>query len=323
MKRSTLMRIALVVTALFMFSGVFAQILTDYTVTNQSGSEPTMYQTKGTNFRLYVSPDPVYSPSYDPATNENVNSGSYWKFTITSGLTAVSPGDLSSAVNQNWVELNATTAGTQTVTAAEQWGASGCSDVTPESLTVEVVNPPVAEITTADPAVRCTDATGLGTDNVTVTIVENVPSSLAKYAFAVTETVYNWDDVNGTNPTTITATATKYDYKISSKQAATGASSPYSITFATSNLAVQNGKVTVYEYELKKSSDAPVSAADGIVSVVSHRSDYLTIKASNPLTVYPFGDTNSDSSTKTKYTAIVAPTPTTGPIYHIPNSFYN
>ncbi|MGE0078418.1 MAG: hypothetical protein AB7S48_11205 [Bacteroidales bacterium] len=307
MRKSTLLKMAFVFSTLFMFAETNAQILVNYSETNAVD----MYQTVNTNFRLYVKPDLVYSPTYDAATNGNVNTGSYWMFVISGGLTAVNPASLATAVNQNWVELTAATVGAQTVTAAEQWGAAGCADGTPESLNVNVVAAPIAQISTADPAVRCTDAVGLGADAVTIAITEDVPATLANYAFAVTETVVNWDDISGTNPTAVSNNATFVNNTIGAKAAATEVAQPsYTISFNTSNLAIQNAKVTVYTYTLVKATDAPGAAANGIVSTVSHKSNYLA----GVVSTYPF-------DTKTTYQVIVAPTPTTGPIYHIPNNF--
>lgn len=309
MKKSTLLKVALVSTAMFMFSGAFAQVADDYTATQLT--EPTMYQTVGTNFKVYVTPDPVYSPSYNHDAQTGINPNSYWVFTITGGLTLVNPGDISSAVNQNNIEVTASTVGAQTITATEQYGASGCVSSTTISQTVNVVAAPTAQISTADPSNRCTDAAGLGADAVTIAITEDVPASLANYAFAVTESVDNWDDINGTNPVNVSSNASFVDNTVASKVAATEDSQPnYTYSFNTSNLAIQNGKVTVYTYTLVKATDAPGTAADGIVSTVSHKSDYI----GGTVQTYAFG-------AKTTYQAIVAPTPTTGPIYHIPNNF--
>ncbi len=132
------LKLAMMVMALSIFTGASGQILTDYSETNAVD----MYQTIDLNFRVYVDPDRVYSPDYEPVDNSGINPDSYWTFTITGGLTLVTPADISDPVNQNWVEVRASTIAEQTITAAESFGAAGCEDATPQEQTVHVVGEP-------------------------------------------------------------------------------------------------------------------------------------------------------------------------------------
>jgi len=68
---------------------------------------------------------------------------------------------------------------------------------------------------------------------------------------------------------------------------------------------------TVYEYTLQSSSDV---TGTGIVSAISHKSDYLTINGGGSVTASPF-------TNPTTITYIVNPRPVTGPIYHISNDW--
>ncbi|MGD9976487.1 MAG: hypothetical protein AB7S54_00945 [Bacteroidales bacterium] len=310
MKRSTLLKMAFAFTAMFMFSGAFAQVADDYTATQLT--EVTMYQTQGTNFMVYVQPDPVYSPSYNHNDQTGINTDSYWNFTLTGGLTLVQPGSIIGPVNQNWVEVTATTPGAQTITVTEQFGASGCVSSTVISQAVNVVAAPSALISTADPAVRCATVP-LAPDAVTIAITEDVLATLANYAFTVTESVDNWDDLSGTNSTNVSSNSTFVDHPTTAKVAAAGAQPNYTVTFNTSALSVQNSKITVYTYTLVRASNL-TAGVSGIVSTVSHKSDYLTVAGGGNITTYAWAG-------KSTYQAIVAPAPTTGPIYHIPNSY--
>jgi hypothetical protein len=60
---------------------------------------------------------------------------------------------------------------------------------------------------------------------------------------------------------------------------------------------------------LLKASDAPGAAANGIISAISEKSDYIA----GVVSTYAFTDS--------QIVIIVNPAPSTGPIYHIPNSY--
>jgi len=67
---------------------------------------------------------------------------------------------------------------------------------------------------------------------------------------------------------------------------------------------------TRYTYTLVKATDAPGPAADGVISAISQKSDYV----GGTVLTHAFG-------AKSTYVAIINPTPVTGPIYHISNTF--
>ena len=302
MKRSTLMKLAFTLVAVFLFAGLKAQILLIYT----QDQTVDMYQTVNTNFRVYVQPDNVYSPTYDATTNANINPASYWLFNAPVGLTPVTPASLATAINQNWVELTAATTGDYALTAAEQLGAAGCVDGTPTSLNVHVIAVPTAVVTTADPANRCGNS---GPDAVVLTFTESVPQLYANYAFAVNELVETMDDVAGTNATLATATPNFVDHPVSAKVSAVGADGgPFTVTFNTAALNVVSGKPTRYTYTLVEPSDF-AAGADGFVSTITHKSHYIG------------GNVKIAYTGKTTYVAIVAPIPVTGPIYHLSNTY--
>lgn len=284
----------------FMFSGVSAQILTDYDETNATD----MYQTEGTTFRLYVEPDIIYSSSWDAATNNNLGADARWTWTF-SGLTgSVTSGD---PVNQNYVEFTNPTTGTYTVEVVESNVAISCSGAT-QTQTINVVDAPTGGFTTADVTDFCGDQSA---ETITIRFVENVPDALTAYAFAVREVV---EEIDGSgNPiTTVSSTDTYVDFPTNGKAngstpGVTLATPNFDYEFNTSALDVSNGNRTRYTYTLLEASDAG-TGTNGIISAISQKSDYI-----DGLTTHAFSDD--------QVVFIVNPAPTTGPIYHIPNDF--
>jgi hypothetical protein len=306
MKRVFKLRNLLAITASVLIANTtFAQILTDYEDLAESS-----YQTAGTTARLYVEPDGVYSPTYDPATNGNINANARWTWTFA-GLTATAPVVSGNAVAQNFVEFTNVAVGSYTVTVAESNTFAPCLDGSPESQVIEVIAAPTAAITTADPGEACGTQPAM---TVNVTFTEAVPVALAGYAFAVNELVENID-IAGTTTATLTDNDGFIDYpttgKINTSNDLTGAASPYGFAFTTSALAVQNNLRTKYTYTLIKASDAPLAEPNGVISAISQKSDYPNHATPN---TYAFNANN-------QIVIIVNPTPVTGPIYHIPNDF--
>lgn len=297
------MKLALVVATLFMFTSAFAQILTDY-----SEDESTaMYQTVGRTFRLYVMPDPIYSPTYDAASNSNLGPNAMWTFTFT-GLTATAPVVSGTAVAQNWVEFTNPSIGSYTVDAAESNTLIGCADATPRTTTINVIAAPVATCATADNTTFCGDQPA---QSIVLNITENVPDALAAYAFSVEEVV---DEIDGSGAiiTNVSSNATFENFTLATKAKTgtpgfAGTSPNFTYTFNSSALNISNNHRTRYTYTFKKASDAG-AVADGIISAISQKSDYI-----QGLTSYGFVDN--------QVIFIVNPAPVTGPVYHIPNAF--
>lgn len=141
-------------------------------------------------------------------------------------------------------------------------------------------------------------------------ITENVPDALAAYAFSVEEVVEELDG-SGTVVNLVSTNATFKDFTLASKAkhpADLGGNTPnFTYTFSSSLLTISNNNRTRYTYTFKKASDAG-AVADGIISAISQKSDYV-----QGLTSYAFTDN--------QVVFIVNPTPVTGPVYHIPNAF--
>jgi hypothetical protein len=305
MKKSTLMKLVFTLAAMFVFAGLNAQILVSYSA--DQVAEPNSYQTAGKDFKLYVMPDPVYSPTYDAATNANLGAAALWTWTYAtlSGNPATGV-----ATAQNWITFTAPTVGVYPVTVAESNSLGGCIDPTPISVTVNVVAAPTGVVTTLDPAQACGN---VAATPVVVTFTENVPNTMAGYAFGINEIVEEIDPLNNVIATPV-ASHSLYDFKAltAGAKCKTGtagfvaATPSFTFTFNTAALNVSNNHRTRYTYTLVNASDV---ATAGVVSSISQKSDF-----GGALTSYAFG-------AKTTYVAIVNPTPTTGPIYHISNTY--
>ena len=309
MKKSTFLKVALVAVAMFMFTGANAQNppALPYDVYDANVLAPTnvdyvTLRTGGTTtMGYYALPDPVYHAA------GSITALFVWNWTIAPVMTITKPGAA------NYVEIAYTATGNYVVNVTEQAPAAygGCVDLTPTVMNVTVIAPPAAVITTPDPAQACGNQAAAA---VAMTFTEAVPAALAGYAFSITEEVDRIDDMGAlianvsTNTTFVTYTTAA---KLNTTNDLTGAASPYGFTFNTSALDVHvSGNRTRYTYTLRKATDAPGAAAHGLISAISEKSDYI---AATVLT-YPFVG-------KSTYVAIVNPTPVTGPIYHIPNTY--
>ena len=281
-------------------NGTFAQILVDY----QNVAENS-YQTAGMTFRLYVLPDPIYSPLYVAATNTGIDASARWTWTYVGIVTGAPATGV--ATNQNYVEFTAPAVGGPfTIGVTESNTLGGCSGAVVNQV-VNVIAAPTAVITTADPAQACGNQAAMA---VAMTFTENVPAAFASYAFVVDELVENIDPSNAVLGT-VSHNATFINFPTGGKlkaPALTGAVSPYGYSFNTSALAVAGAKRTRYTYTLKSAAGV---TGTGVVSAISQKSDYLTLPV---ITGYAFG-------AKTTLVAIVNPAPVTGPIYHIVNSY--
>jgi hypothetical protein len=319
MKKSNFLKTVLgVAAATLISSGVFGQVTnSDYTQYDANRTAPTnidyvTLRTGGnTTMGYYALPDPVYHPNYNAGGAWALTAGFTWAWTLPGTVTNVTPG----ALPANYVELRFTVAGNYAITVAETSPAAfgGCADATPTLMNVTVVAPPVATIVTADPAAICGDQVAMA---VAMSFTEAVPSALAGYAFEVSELVENIDGSNAVIGAALVNNPTFVDYPMSGKlktPALTGAASPYGFSFNTSALTVQNGLRTRYTYTALKPTDAAAAAANGVVSAISQKSDYVAHAGGADYLTYAFTDS--------QIVIVVNPAPATGPIYYIPNNF--
>lgn len=326
MKKTNFLKFALTLVMAFVLTGAFAQLATDNT--DFVSSATTDYVTINQNLPYFVVPDANLSPLFDAAVSltANVNTTFAWTYTAPTTGTATETN-----LNNNYVELSFDEAGTWTIEAEETFNTCAGTAV---SLTVEVIDEPTAIIagsvtnvnytwSGASPYTACLPAT-TGSETVTITITEdaNLPVAYRSYALLINQTVENVLAADLTTPDGAAISDTDWDYTVASKLKTghalltanpTHTWTPNDIGTATSTytiptpaLVVVNDKPTRYTYTISPASDGPVG---GIVSGISNKSDYGVA-----VTGYPFGATTSIAY-------IVLPAPTTGPIYHISNTW--
>jgi hypothetical protein len=323
MKKTNFLKLAFLTVAMFAITGSFAQgVVTDYALITADASNTYVTQTKA--IPVYVKPDPLYHPTWVfPSTN--LTAGFTWVFTsadITGGNIA-----LTQPSSLNYATLTGVNiGGPYAVNVKEQSGGAfgGCSDAG-LNFNVFVVTRPSAGITGAAAGAgwvtdlasynfhRCGDALA---ENLSVTITEvGAPALLASYAFAIEKRTVNIDVSNVEIPASVVTTnLVNYPTPVGSKYKTTTADGGV-LSVSTGALTVLNSLRTKYQFTLKKTP--LVAGADGIVSGISHRSDYVAANGAPTLaqiTTYPFTGT-----VIVEY--IVNPSPTTGPIYHIPNNY--
>jgi len=323
MKRSTLLKISGALTAVMFSFGVMAQNPpTPYAVYDANTTTPTnvdyvTLKTGGTTMGYYALPDPLYHPTY--VTSGNLTAGFVWNWSISPTMAITKPGAA------NYAEITYTATGNYVVNVAEQASPAfgGCTDGTPTVMNVTVIDPPTAAIsggqannswgvtTAGHEYYICGDANA---EDLTITITETgVPSALASYAYSVQKRVVNIDASGTEDATSEVITANFVDHPIATKYQ-TSTADGGTETVSTGNMPVVSNKRTKYEFTLKKPTDAAVAAAEGIVSAISHKSDYLSIAAGGDVSTYPFTGTVT-------VVYIVNPAPVTGPIYHIANTY--
>lgn len=304
MKKSTLMKLALTVVAMFTIASLNAQILVNYSATQLT--EANSYQTTGKPFSLYVLPDPVYSPGYDNVTNAPLGATARWTWTYPVALTGAPANGAASLTNT--VNFTVLPVGVYSINVKESNTISGCADAVGITQTVNVIAAPTAAITTVSPAQACGDQVSAA---VAMNFTEAAPQTYAGYAFAVHQLIENIDPADIVIGAAL-VNADTLNFPTTAKlknPTLVGAASPYTWSFNTRALKVKNGLRTRYTYTLVKASDAPGAAANGVISAISQKSDF-----GGTVTTYPFGALAT-------YVAIVNPTPKTGPIYHISNTY--
>jgi hypothetical protein len=324
MKKTNFLKILMTLVMAFVITGAFAQPFEDANYTETNGTD--MYQTVGKSFGLYVIPDPAYSPLYTGAGT--IGAGVQWTWTFPAGLgaaedasaTAITTG---TAQGSNYIEFTnpATTGGPYTVGAVESNTGAACVGPA-QNQDVYIIAAPTAALTAA-PAdgdwqeitanfeyQRCTEMPA--GDDITVTFTETgVPAAMANYAYGVqlVRTAYDTDGVTVVDGPT-TSTVINYD---TDAKVAGGAVDGGSVTEACGALTYYNDGTddyrTKYEFTLIKASDAPGAALDGVISQISHKSDYID----GTVTTYAFA-----GNTVTYWINLP---PVTGPIYHIPNNY--
>jgi hypothetical protein len=317
MKKSNFLKTVLgVATAMLMTGSVMGQVAnTDYQVYDAVLQGPsnidyvTLRTGGSTVMGYYALPDVVYHPNYTAIGGWTLTAGFVWNWSVLPAMATAKPGAA------NYVQITYTATGNYAVTVAEQAPVAmgSCADATPTEMNVTVISPPVATITTADPVQACGDQLAMA---VAMTFTEAIPVALAGYAFAINETVENIDVSNNPIGAALVDNDAFVDFPTTAKletPTLTGAGSPYGYSFNTTALTVRNSLRTRYTYTAIKASDAPAAAANGVISAISQKSDYVAEAGGADYLTYAFTDS--------QIVIIINPAPSTGPIYYIPNDF--
>ena len=326
MTKKSVLKLAMTLVAAFIFTSAFTQgNQGDYDVISADAiAAGVSYVTQDATIPLYVLPDPVYHPTWTFPSND-ITANFTWVFTpdgwtLGNQLTFVQPGDL------NYVEITGNTVGGPYETNVRELAPAaygGCSDAGRE-FAIVVTGKPTAEFEGTDTPANDWDEIVEGysyracgskaAEDINVAITEaNAPAALQLYAYSVQRRVVILD-VNGLEEDVV-STDDIIDHTIAAKgltsSVSTGSLDVLNYDWGTGTAVPSR---TLYEFTLAPATDAP-AGIDGIISAISHKSDYLALSADGDA----FTDYAFTGATVISY--VVNPTPVTGPIYHIPNNF--
>lgn len=315
MKTINLLKAAMLCIATLCAAGAMAQTPTQILGVYENVDE-IIYQTTDKKLRLYVAPDPLYSPGYDATDNSGINGQSEWRWE-KAGWTGTS-NEIKPWTNENWLEMPVTES--LTIHVKERFGTAGCEGSTATTKQIIAVGKPSATFGTltmtgwedegSNTWSKCSNG-----DDVIVKIPINITESSAHinartYGTTYTTTLYEVDNAgnwkpNGTPQSTLSADA-----------------STLAITVDNNT---NNGEISFTLPMLKASGSTPVRTKyviefEGkLQSKITQLSDYRAYVAGGG-TGNPATYTSYDFPGST-FTFILNPLPKTGPIYHIPNNF--
>jgi hypothetical protein len=323
MKKTNILKIALTLVMAFMLTGAFAQVAGgDYSEYDSDVLTPTNvdFVTVGATMGYYALPDPIYHPLYDFGNGWTLDAGGSWTWTVPAN-----PGtapNLTYPTPANYVEIEYLVVGDYTINVAESF-AGGCTDLSPTVMETTVLPVPTAELTGAAADASWDEITANyeyqrcsalpGGEDLTATFTETgVLAANAHYAYGIqlTRTAYNALGVPVDGPTV----SPLINYLTTAK--ADGATDDGgSMDTNSGALSFYNDGIddfrTVYVFTLIKATDAPGAAADGIISQISQKSNYLDAAVA----------THAFVAGNVTYNLNLPPV--TGPIYYISNTFYN
>jgi hypothetical protein len=301
-----------VATAMLVTVGAFGQNPSaPYSLYDADKAAPTnvdyvTLKSGGTTMGYYALPDPVYHPNYVATGIPTI--GFTWNWTVDNAGVATFPVATFSA---NYAQITYPAAGDYVINVAEVSPAAfgGCTGST-TVMNTTVIDPPTALFSTADVLTGLCGNTAAQAINLAIT--EDIPNTLAAYAFTITESVDNINSL-GVVTANVSTNATFVNFGLGAKAKSgtpgfTAATPDFDYDFNSSALDIENNVRTQYTYTL--TSAAGVTGT-GIVSAISQKSDFL---ASPTVNAYAFG-------AKTTVVFIVNPAPVTGPIYYVPNTF--
>lgn len=329
-KRITQKLLATLAVAMFFMAGAMAQVVIPGWEDGTAGgpgnyvstaTEATTAVTVGKTIPLYAEPDGYYHPSYNPIDGTGLTAGFTWTWT-PSGAQITLAGGVG-----NYIEVTGVTVGgPYTVSVYES--SALCDDGTPEEIDISVLATPSFSITApANPTYAYCAGDPLLPAAVTATIAANGASNyrliwdLEIYTMSGAPMAADeWFDSDKT-----TSLGAAQDWAIlweDDNPDAVAASGDYDITTVAGGFTTIGSKSTVYVYTLR-----------GINDVVSRRGDFLTIDDGTQGVLNPVNTAADDDfmyydvagvnplATTDVLTVIVHPTPVTGPIFHISNTW--
>jgi len=294
-------------------TGAMAQTHDGTAVTGQAnvaayGNDGTVYMVEGTTIPVYALPDPVYHSSWDyTSATWTLTDGFTWNWSESTSTLIFSQ----TGAEDNYVQISAPadSDGTYTVEVTEEAPAAfgGCEG-TATSLTVNVVNTPAATLGAlagADVQYCVTDA-GIPT-TVPVTISDGWQNYRLVWSLEIATlgdglAKDEWFDTNLT--TSLGASIEYAELYTTASPEAVAAAGVHNIMSHT-GFDVINDKPTVYTYTLTSINDQALRFGD-FITLNGDASD------ASAFTYNAIGET---------YTIMIAPAPTTGPIYHIPSTW--
>lgn len=325
MKKTNFLKIALTLVMAFVISGAFAQFpipgedVVDYVSTVTEG---TITVTEGTTVPLYALPDVYFSSTYDPATGTGINAGHTWTWTPPVGGEVTLAGG-----SANYIQATGVTAGGPYTVSVVENGACGASAAT-ETIDVNVIETPSFSLTTPAAATYtdCEGGAGLPAVSVLATIAANGASNyriawdLEIYTEDNTGTPDNWYDTDGSDLGLVQAFAEQSTQASPQTVAAAG---DVDITSVAGWVLQGPGtKATVYVYTLRYINDAISRKGDFLAIDAGFGTGDVTAPIASDFTYCDYAGTLGAATTDV-LTITVNPAPTTGPIYHISNTWAN
>lgn len=273
--------------------------------TNWADNTSDAHMIEGTTIPLFAMPDAYYHPNYDPATEDyTLTAGFTWRWTVPAGLTLVLANDRED--NYTTISADAGSAGsTFTVNVAERsplaWGQ--CDDGG-QDIDVTVHATPDATLGGTLTYEACEGGAGLPAA-VNATISDGWQNYWLVWNLEIKtlDGAGNDDDFYDTDKTALAALAEEYTTAAPDKTAT--AAGAYDITSIAGGFTCINNQTTVYTYELTSINDRALRFGD-----------FITLGGSTAsaaaFTYNAIGEV---------LTVTVHPTPVTGPIYHINNTW--
>lgn len=325
MKKMNILKIAFTLVLAFVITGTFAQthdgtaVPGGATAGNYADNTTQAYMIEGSTIPVYVMPDSYYHPLYNPTTSTWTLTDGFnwlWSGTATTSLT------VTSTIDDNYATVTAAAgdAGAYVLTVAERAPVAygGCTGGA-QNLTINVVEVPgvtiggdatydFCELDAGLPADIQSTITG-GWQNYRMTWTLEIATLNASSAKE-----FYYDDENGSNQAVGQKYAVEYT-EAAPQDVAAAAGAPDLMTVGAYNVIDNNGAaaggdaVTVYTYVLNKINDQ-----------ASRFGDFIGLA----------GDDTGADDTYTYYPVVAAPetvvvtvypAPTTGPIYHIDNTW--